>query len=478
MSYAEGSSRYIAIAKEAVDGTPETALVKLRNTGGDGISNERSAIESAEIRNDRGISDVRLGNNQPNASVPFELSYEAFDTVFEATTGQPFKGGAKVTLDVDFIATGGYIDTQDASTWASHGVYAGDTIVISNAVDAGNNGAFYVSAITNDRATLLELDKTTGATITDETTDNVTINTCRNAGQINAATNNVTVNATAKTITFASTVASLGFEVGMNVFFAGFAQSGNNGWKKITSKTSTVLTFSGATLTNETLSTGLLDYAQYVGVMQTNIVNDLPSVTIEEGFTDIGQYHYTAGAKVETLSLSCQPDAMITGEVAFSGRLYSGFSASPLGTVASASTNSPFDSYTGNIVVDDLTEADSVITGLDFEIANNTERRFGVMQVNAAAIGEGRVGITGTMTASFTNADLCSAYEAETEIPVKLNPKDLNDNYYSFYMPRCKIKTCTRSISENDVSLSMEFQALMSNTLGYTLQISKIPTAI
>lgn len=83
---AEGSRRYLAYVAETVWGTtPGTpALKMLRNTGGGGIKVDRQSLQSQEMRSDRAVADLRLGNKQPSLEVPFEFSYGSFDDLLEA----------------------------------------------------------------------------------------------------------------------------------------------------------------------------------------------------------------------------------------------------------------------------------------------------------------------------------------------------------------------------------------------------------
>ncbi|MBL8967955.1 MAG: hypothetical protein JNG85_13185 [Spirochaetaceae bacterium] len=83
---AEGSRRYLAYVAETVWGTtPATpALKMLRCTGGAGIKVDRQSLQSQEMRSDRAVADLRLGNKQPSLEVPFEFSAGSFDDFLEA----------------------------------------------------------------------------------------------------------------------------------------------------------------------------------------------------------------------------------------------------------------------------------------------------------------------------------------------------------------------------------------------------------
>jgi hypothetical protein len=471
---AQGSRRYLAYIKEVTEGVvPSTpTLTKIRNTGGNGINNERTSIESAEIRNDRGISDVRLGQNNPGMTVPIEFSYGAFDALLEGALADTYQGGVKLaSIVVDFTAVGSIITAP--ADWSTYGVRAGDFITIANAADAGNNGTFYVYSITADDAVLYTVDKVTPAVISSESTDTISIFTGAIGGRITCTTNTLTVNATAKTITAGSTIwLTLDVKVGDWVHFQGFTNAGNNGWHRVTAVTGTVLTLGASTLTNETNTTATIDIGSYVGILKTNQVNPTPTFTIEEGFDDIDQFQYITGAKVDSFKLSFQPDSMVTGEFALKAMKYFDFSGTSIATaLAESVTNMPFDSYTGTLKLSTKTEASAIISGLDFNLSNSLNPRFALMSKDANSIGEGRQKVNGSVNAYFEDDDLISLFTNETEFELEIAPRDVAGNIYYFTMPRCKFSSSTRDITENDVTSALDFMALVKN--GTTLVIRK-----
>lgn len=85
MAKLRGSGRDLAYIKEVTSGTtPATpAFTKMRTTG-DSFNLTRDSLESAELRADRAITDLKLGNKQSGGSIDFELSYENFEPFLEA----------------------------------------------------------------------------------------------------------------------------------------------------------------------------------------------------------------------------------------------------------------------------------------------------------------------------------------------------------------------------------------------------------
>jgi hypothetical protein len=487
MAYGTGASRYLAFIKEVTAGTTPTTpvLKKLRNTGGNGITNERSVLQSGEIRSDRGISDVRLGQNQPAVSVPFEFSYESFREFLEGAMGSRWKGNVTLSVTVDFMTSpASTIDHSAGSSWLDLGLNIGDYIVVSDTDESANAGIYKISNIssgsgTNDRLTVTAADGSTAKTFTADTDDAVTIRSGYKGGSVNTTSVGITVAATGKTYTAASAlwITTLLIKVGDVIYFSGFTNAGNNGWKKVTAVTDLVLTVS-QTCTNETKSTGNVEMGSGVGYLVTGTTAGIQSFTIEEGFVGITQYHSIKGAKVDKFSISCQPDKMIDGSFDLVGMTYTGLSASSIASsVSAAGTNSPFDSFTGSLSINSgaTTEADAIVSGVNIQISNALSRKFAIMSQNAAAVGEGRVNVSGSVNAFFTtSAPLAVLYAAETEITMSIRLIDLDGNAYVFDIPRLKFTKDSRSISENDVTESLDFQALI-DTNNVTMAITGQP---
>jgi hypothetical protein len=217
-----------------------------------------------------------------------------------------------------------------------------------------------------------------------------------------------------------------------------------------------------------------------VAYLKTSTSADIPSFTVEEGFEGISQYHSMTGAKVDKFSISCQPDKMIDGSFDLVGMNYSGFSGSSIAAALSAfNANNPFDSYTGmlNINSGNVTQALGIVSGVNIQLSNGLSRRFAVMSQNAASVGEGRVNVSGSINVFFSSsAPFAALYSAETDVDLELRFVDLDGNAYIFYIPKLKFTKDTRTISETDVTESLDFQALIDSN-GVTMSILKQPVS-
>jgi hypothetical protein len=474
---ADGSNRFIAYARETVEGTaPAGAYQTLRTTGGSGIANERTNVTSNEIRADRQIVISRLGQNQPNTAIPFEFSYESYDDMLDGALGGGWIGNYELSETVTIGAASNTITLDDASSWAEKGVAVGDYIILRNA--DSDDGVYQVSAVqdsggTDDQLVVTGTDGSTVVSFTGSAADAVNVDGGAWGGSIDASVNNITVVATALTVTIAGTTWS-DINIGDAIYFTGFSNAGNNGYKRVTAVTSTVITLDANydTMVDETLSSGDMDYVVHSALLTVGL--DLPTFTLEEGFTDIAEYHYSAGCKVGSMNMSIQPDSIVTGSFDFQGMTYSGMSGVPQhGSLLTADANSVFDSYTGNLYFgEDLV---CTVTGIDFTLDNGLNRRYALMRQDACSIGEGRSNVTGTVNAYFPNSNLFDKYNDEDIFEVRIQLEDLSDNSYTFGWPRMKFTSASRDVTENDVTQSLGFMALGGDTTYTNMYVRKQP---
>ena len=489
---ADGSRRYIAYVKETTAGTTPTnpTLNTLRVTGGDSINNARSNITSEEIRDDRQIIISRLGQNQPEVTVPIELSFESFDEMMAGACGTLWVGDYDLnTVTVDI--TGAVFTHDSGNNWSDLGFAAEDWIVVSGLTATSEDGIYYIQSINSDDITLRLPDQTTAATFTTAADEAVRIVGGFTGGQIDSSTNNLTVSATNKTITAASSagfITTYRLSEGDSIFLAGFTNSGNNGWHVISSISDTVITMADSTLTNETLTSGNFDFAVSSALLTTG--TNIPTYTIEEGFVDVDEYHNMSGAKIASMALSIQPDSIITGEFAFTGQNYVPFrdrwqTANTPGTGTSiattrnaANTNQVFDSYTGSLIFDgdDLGNSETIlITGIDFTLDNGVDRRFALLDRNSKSLSQGRITCTGTVSAFFADASLADKFDEEDEFEIRIRLEDLDENSYLFGWPKAKFTSESKSITETDVTQSLDISMLGGDTFYNTMYIKKQP---
>jgi len=474
---ANGSERKIVYSIEDSPGELNSPnLCKtLRTVTGSGISNDRTAITSNEIRDDRQIIFSKLGNTAPALTVPFEFSYDSYDDLIACAMGNVWTGGMTATINMD-MSTGGVITRNDGGSWLVDGYTVGTFVTIEGLVVTAEDGSYEVTVVTANDLTVQEIPAAGAATFTAEVGGDITF-TAGAYGEkiITSVSDTVTVVASTKTITLAGTLTwDVNIEVGDRLYFNDFVNAGNNGWKEVTGRSGLALTFANDTLVDEVInSASSLTFSTAAGII--TVGTDLKTLFIEEQFTDATEFVYIQGAKVDSFNLSMQPEAILTGDFGIQGQKYSGYSgATSSDSVEASNINTAFDSFTGFMDLGGI--ATCVVSGFDFSLANGLSRDYALLEQDACRIGEGRSTTTASLSGFFIDSTVVDLYDNETYFKGVLNFQDVDGNGYTFVFPRIKLNSHSLDIPENSITFSAGADILGGSTDGLTnVAIHRIP---
>lgn len=174
MPFASGSQIQVAYTPEVTPGTtPGSPLAKLLRCTSVSLGLERNLIESAELRSDRMITDVRSGMRRVQGDLDAEFSCGSFDDMIEGATGgtwAPTRSTVGATLS--YVASTRIL-TRAAGSFVTDGYLAGDWIFLDGWSNAGNNGLVKIAAA-GVAALTLTLDATTTALMVDEVASGTT----------------------------------------------------------------------------------------------------------------------------------------------------------------------------------------------------------------------------------------------------------------------------------------------------------------
>lgn len=225
------------------------------------------------------------------------------------------------------------------------------------------------------------------------------------------------------------------------------------------------------------------------------------SLALARNFPAMNQHHEFKGCIVNSMSVSVQPNSIITSTFNFTGQQMNTYTTEGgyvNGTYVSGdntgsreltgavdkATNSPFDSFSGSLYVgagsaDPTSSANEVsaITGIDFSIENALEPLQVIGQKQAVGVSAGRASISGTVSAFFINSDMLNRFLNETETAILFTLSDASNQSYEFYMPRIRFNSGELSVDgEGPVTISMPFTALIpsSGSVLNTLQIKRL----
>jgi hypothetical protein len=200
--------------------------------------------------------------------------------------------------------------------------------------------------------------------------------------------------------------------------------------------------------------------------------------SIEDAATDIAQFRLFTGMSVSSLAISIKPNQMVTGTFGMVGRnmTIGGTSLDPVKTAAS--TNQPFDSYSGIMEIGNsgvALTASAIVTGIDFTISNELAPTFVVGSAITPQLEYGMAMVEGTITAYFEDATLINRFinEVQTGLRVSVDdPTGLSD--YTFFFPRVKINAADVPV-EGPTSriVTMPFVALYDTVENTSVSLTR-----
>ncbi len=200
------------------------------------------------------------------------------------------------------------------------------------------------------------------------------------------------------------------------------------------------------------------------------------SFTIEQEYTKLNgeKFERFTGMKVGTLSISVPVNNMVTGKIGFTGADAT-VEAAPLDTDPTASFSfSPYDGLTGKLLEGGIPNA--VVTSVEISINNGLDPKFILYQKGAAGITEGRINITGTVSAIFDSMEMLKKFLEEKASSLALTFGDGITSSYTLTLPRIKYTGGSKPVDgEGTIALSMPFQAILDPCTGTNIRIDRIP---
>lgn len=202
------------------------------------------------------------------------------------------------------------------------------------------------------------------------------------------------------------------------------------------------------------------------------IGSTLKTFSVERRFPDISQFQVFRGVTVNNMTISIQPESIVTAQFDLVGMGFDALSASSLGSPTQAASTSPFDSFNGSLL--EGGSSIGIVTGLDFTLNNGRSVQPRVGNKESITVFEGTAQITGTVTVYFEDASLFDKFvnETETSISVTLDTLDGSDSL-TILIPRIKYTGATMDPGgEGPVILDLPFTALYDDTETSALKLT------
>lgn len=200
--------------------------------------------------------------------------------------------------------------------------------------------------------------------------------------------------------------------------------------------------------------------------------------SIEDYSADIDQSRLFTGQTVSTMGISIAPNQMVTTTFGMVGKGMSLPASTAEKTQDAASTNAPFDAYSGDLQIgNDVSglASSAIITQIDFNVTNSFAPTFVVGSDEAPALEVGRAEITGSFSAYFDNANLINRFLNETESAISVSVNDpTGTNPYTFLFPRVKINSADVGVDgPTSRVISLGFTALYDTNTATNLKITR-----
>ena len=272
-----------------------------------------------------------------------------------------------------------------------------------------------------------------------------------------------------------STFITEGFKVGDVVDISGFTTTTNNGRAMIMSLTAGEMVINGLTLTNEAAGDSVTIAVAGKKLAIPALVDDRTddSFTIERFYADIGVSRKATGCKFGSASFSIQPDTMATVEFEVQGKDMVTSTSRYFTAPVAAAASSVMAGNKAFLMVDGAPAV--LVTGLDFEVQGGLEASSVVGNLQSdntrpsAAIFQGVIEVSGTITAYFENDVLFEKFRDEEAIVLAFWMKGDNGNDMVYKMGRVKLGSATPSDgSTGGLTQEISFNALYRESTAGT----------
>lgn len=294
------------------------------------------------------------------------------------------------------------------------------------------------------------------------------------AGEVAGPESDVTAAESGSTFTSAGTASFLtdGLKVGDVVQWTGFVSPTTNNSKNftITALTETVMTVAEAVVDDASGDAVTCTVqGQKTWVPMTGHT-DL-SYSIEHFFDDLTLSETYHGCKVATVTIDLPATGMATIAFAFIGQNVTDDSSEYYTTPTVETTTAVLAAITGNLSIDSTDVA--VVTSLNIVIdCGQTPADPTVGTNEVPIIFDGRVSVSGTMSAYFEDSTLRDAFLDETEVAlnVKLDEGSTAATHCMVLnMGRIKVNGAAKDDGEKGLVQSVPFEALLDNAGGAAL---------
>lgn len=476
-------------------------LDQLRFTGTPNLAFQPNTITSEEIRSDRQVSDLILVGAEAGGDTGFELSYAAFDELIQGAMFNTYTETESKTGTTEI--TGFAVGTMDVDV-------GGDFIVgqigrlQKLATGVIGDGIYEITNIAVNTLTLNPLAGTnTNPILGTETADadtnfQVTGFVAQVAGDID-----ITVTGPDAVVQFPvgalddAMGTGLPLAIGAWIKMQEFLTVGNNVWarvREIDLGADTVTLDAQTGMATDTAATELVQV--FYGSRVENGADAISDnqFAVERRFEDHNPVtrELFLGMALNNFNLTLSPQAIAVGNMTwfgFSSDVSNNDPSYPelYDALPTDKAAEQFDVYNTSSDIGRLGRGVDPIdaAGVNFvleatiEINNNLRRQPAVGVFGAAGIGVGEFGVTGTLSTYFDNDEILQIILTNQETTLDLIAEGGDGRSIVFDMPRIKFSGGAPDVpgKNQDVTIPGTYQAILSQTYGYTLSTQNVSFA-
>lgn len=235
----------------------------------------------------------------------------------------------------------------------------------------------------------------------------------------------------------------------------------------VTALVLTVAVVNGSNLTAEgpIASATLAIPGKYTYIPTTGHVDR--SYSIEHWYADIAQSEVFSGCKVSQIDVQMPATGMATCAVAFMGKDVTPTASEYFTTPTAQTSTGALAAVNGALFVAGTKVAN--VTGLNFTINNNMTQEAVVGSNYSPDIFEGRVTVSGQLTAFFEDATLRNLFVNETTASLMVTLTTAGDNNADFVavaMTKVKVGGASKDDGEKGIIQTLPFTALLDTSGG------------
>lgn len=191
------------------------------------------------------------------------------------------------------------------------------------------------------------------------------------------------------------------------------------------------------------------------------------SFSIEHWFSNISKSEVYSGCKVNSVSVQLPATGIASIEVGFMGKDVTTAGAQYFTTPTAATTSGVVAAVNGAVIVNGSKVAN--ITGMNFTINGGMSAEPVVGSNSYPDIFEGRVTVSGQITAFFEDTTYFDIFDDETEVAITAvfttsNAKDAD--FIGFTLPRVKFSSADKDDGEKGIVQTIGFTALYNGAGG------------